>query len=210
MLLTDRPARIGPAPLGQLTMASAHSRWQNCAVIFSLGRTFYCGVLLATGGFAAPAREPWSSNRVTGSPNPPAPYTVERLHSAQNFQNPVDLAFMPRSTRLLVAEQGGKIWSFDTRSNSAARALAIDLRQHHQPFDSILGFTFHPGFATNHFIFINYNEPGGRTNGAHVSRFKLSSLNPPLIDPASEHVVIRWIKGRRIVVAGGISSSGYK
>jgi len=176
-------------------MASAYSHRQNFAVIISLGRTLSCVVTLAACAFAVKAREPWTSNHVIGSPNPPAPFTVERMHSAQNFQNPVDLAFMPGFTRLFVAEQGGKIWSFDTRSNSAARELAIDLRKHHQPFDNILGFTFHPGFATNHFIFINYNEPGGRPNGAHISRFTLSSLNPPVIDPASERVIIRWISG---------------
>ncbi len=176
-------------------MASARSHCQNFAVIFSLGRRLCWGGVLAAGALAAEAREPWTSNRVIGSPNPPAPFTVERVHTTQNFQNPVDLTFMPGSTRLFVAEQGGIIWSFDTRSNSAARELAIDLRRHHQPFDNILGFTFHPGFATNRFIYINYNEPGGRPNGAHVSRFTLSSLNPPIIDPSSERVIIRWVSG---------------
>ena len=130
------------------------------------------------------AREPWNSNRVVGSPNTPAPYNVERLHPKQSFENPVDLAFMPGSTRLFVAEQGGKLWSFDTRSNGAASDLAIDLKKHHRPFDNILGFTFHPGFVTNHFVFVNYNEPEGRPDGAHVSRFTMASLNPPVVDPA--------------------------
>ena len=182
-------------PLDDFAMASTRGGGPNCVVNFPLSqKLFYvmANIAAATGIFA---REPWTTSRVVGSPNPPAPYQVERLHSAQNFQNPVDLTFMPGSTRLFVAEQGGRLWSFDTRSNTASRDLALDLKKHHQPFDSILGFTFHPGFVTNHFIFINYNEPGGRANGSHVSRFKLSSLNPPVIDPASECVIIRWISG---------------
>ncbi len=141
------------------------------------------------------AREPWTSNHVIGSPNPPAPCTVERLYPPINFENAVDFTFMPGSTRLWVAEQAGKIWSFNTRSNGAQRDLVIDLQKHHQPFDNILGFTFHPGFVTNHFVFINYNEPAGRPDGAHVSRFTVSSLDPPTIDPASERVILRWLSG---------------
>src|SRR5690242_4133249 len=105
--------------------------------------------------FALPAllaREPWTSNRVIGSPNPPAPCSVERLYAAINFENAVDFAFLPGSTRLFVAEQAGKIWSFDTRSNEVPPELVIDLKKHHQPFENILGFTFHPGFATNRFV----------------------------------------------------------
>ena len=161
-------------------------RWQ-----LLLGLWLLCA---GHGAFAA-SRTPWTSGRVVGSPNPPAPYAVERLHPQVTFDHPTDLAFLPGSTRLVVAEQGGKIWSFDTRSNPSSRELVVDLRQHHKPFDNILGFTFHPGFATNRFIFINYNEPGGREKGAHVSRFTLSSLNPPTVDPASERVILRWLSG---------------
>ena len=170
--------------------ASTNAWWQNCAVNFS--RNLRLVIALSACAITVGAREPWASNRVLGSPNPPAPYNVERLHPRQEFQKPVDLAFMPGSTRLFVAEEDGKLWSFDTQSNNPPRQLAIDLRKLHQPFDNILGFTFHPGFATNHFIFINYNEPDASPDGAHVSRFTVSTLNPPQIDPGSERVIISW------------------
>ncbi|MBI3417832.1 MAG: PQQ-dependent sugar dehydrogenase [Verrucomicrobia bacterium] len=166
-----------------------------------LRRRAHLGTLLAAIVFAvlpvsnAAPRPPWTSNRVVGSPNPPAPYNVERLFPQVTFDHPVDLAFLPGSTRLFVADQSGKIWTFDTKSMSAQTNLVVDLRAHHQPLDSILGFTFHPGFATNRYIFINYNEPGGREDGAFVSRFTVSTSNPPTIDPTSEKVIIRWLSG---------------
>ena len=143
---------------------------------------------------AAP-REPWTNSRVQGSPYPPAPYVVQRVHAALKFENAVDLSFAPGTRRLFVAEQGAKLWSFDTRQPGEGRTLALDLRLHHKPLDNILGFAFHPGFATNGFVFINYNEPGGRENGSFVSRFKFRSMSPPVIDPASEQVILRWFSG---------------
>src|ERR1051325_10959627 len=141
------------------------------------------------------ARVPWTTSRVTGSPHPPAPYALERGFSRITFDHPVDLAFMPGSERLFVADQSARLWSFDTRGPASSPEPVVDWRAHHRPLENILGFTLHPGFASNHFIFINYNEPAGRENGAHVSRLTLSSLAPPVIDPASERVVIRWLSG---------------
>src|SRR5688500_7519164 len=63
---------------------------------------------LATSSLLAAPRAPWTSNRVIGSPNPPAPYRLERIFPSLVFTNPVDVAPLPGSARLLVLEQGGK------------------------------------------------------------------------------------------------------
>ncbi len=171
------------------------STWSLFTIRSLLPLAVVCAHLLAMTDVVAAERVPWSSGRVVGSPNPPAPYAVSRIHPQINIESPVDLCFAPDGGRLFVAEQGGKIWSFDPATPGASPSLAIDLRKHHRPFDNVLGFTFHPGFATNRFIFINYNEPGGRENGSFVSRFTLSAANPPTIDPASEQVILRWFSG---------------
>ncbi|HEU0011577.1 MAG TPA: PQQ-dependent sugar dehydrogenase, partial [Verrucomicrobiae bacterium] len=160
-------------------------------------------------GASAAPRAPWTSNHVIGSPNPPAPYTVERVYPQLSFDNPLDLTFAPGTERLFIAEQGGKLWSLDARATNPQPQLAFDLRKHHQPLDNILGFTFHPGFATNHLIFINYNEPPGRTNGAHVSRFTLRAPTPPNVDPASERIIIRWLSGGHNGCAMAFGPDGY-
>ncbi len=144
---------------------------------------------------AAPTRIPWTSNRVAGSPNPPAPYTVERLFPRLGFTNPVDVAVLPGSDRILVQEQGGRLLSFPARSEVDHADLVFDFRAHHQPFDSTYSFAFHPLFARNRYVFVCYVEPGGRENGSHVSRFTLLDSNPPTLDPKSEKVIIRWLSG---------------
>ncbi len=155
----------------------------------------WCIVLSYVAQGSAAPRTPWTTGRVSGSPLPPAPYTVTPRHPHLSFKNPVDLSFTPDGRTLFVAEQGGKIWRCDPRTTNSPPQLAIDLRRHHQPFDNILGFTFHPGFSTNGFVFINYNEPGGREEGSVVSRFTVSSTQPPVIDPATERVLLRWFSG---------------
>ncbi len=186
----QRSSNLQISIVGSRTRRSSH--WSLLLGVWC----FFGSWILDLGVSAAAApRSPWTSNRVIGSPHPPAPYGVERLYPAVTFKNPVDLAFIPGTTRLCVAEQQARLWTFDSADTNAQPELAFDLRQHHRPVDNILGFTFHPGFATNRFIFINYNEPGGRENGSFVSRFTFSSLNPPNIDPASERIIIRWFSG---------------
>ncbi|NBV23734.1 MAG: hypothetical protein EBS05_17665 [Proteobacteria bacterium] len=164
----------------------AFLRFRSGGVFLLLACTF--------SAFAAP-RVPWTTSRVTGSPNPPALLAVERVFPGIRFENPVDFALLPGGDRWIVADQNGRVWAFRNAADASEREMVLDWPQVHKPSSGILGFTFHPDFAKNHFVFINYNEPGPQADGAHISRFTFSSLNPPVIDPASERVIIRWRAG---------------
>jgi putative heme-binding domain-containing protein len=149
----------------------------------------------AANAFAATPRPvAWSSNRVTGSPNPPSAYTVERLFPHLTLENPIDLAFLPDRSRLFIADQKARLWSFDPRQPNDQPTLVLDVLRHRKRIDNILALAFHPGFATNHFVFLNYNQQGGVTNGARVSRFTLSPDNTS-IDPATERLIVSWYSG---------------
>jgi putative heme-binding domain-containing protein len=166
------------------------SRWQP----FALG---VIGAALLVFPCSGAPRPPWASNRVVGSPNPPAPYTVQRVFPHLTFTNPVDLAFMPGSDRLFVVEQAGRIWSIRTSGSPPTQApeLAFDAKRHRPETDSVFALAFDPGFATNRHVFINYNEQGTRPEGARVSRFSITSEEPPRLDPQSELVILRWLSG---------------
>ena len=151
-------------------------------------------LLLITTATAAP-RPPWTVNRVVGSPNPPAPFTVQRLFPKLAFNHPVDLALLPGAERWFLLEQGGKLYSFPNRPDADHADLVFDFSKDHQPFDSSYAMAFHPRFAENGFIFICYTLAGSRPDGSHISRFKMRATVPPTIDPTSETVILRWQAG---------------
>ncbi|MEO1995721.1 MAG: hypothetical protein ABGZ17_10650, partial [Planctomycetaceae bacterium] len=57
-------------------------------------------------------RTPWTNTRLVGTPDPPPPYTVERVFSELKFDHPVFIAQEPGTDRILVAELSGKIRAF--------------------------------------------------------------------------------------------------
>ena len=166
----------------------------RCGGAVILGAAILFGLVLGMSGIAA-ERAPWNANRVIGSPLPPAPYAVERLYPKLKFDRPVDVAAMPGEGRIMVLEQGGKLFSFPAKADAERADLMFDFREAHQPFDSAFAFALHPRFQENRFIYVCYVEPGTRAEGSHVSRFTVRASEPPTIEPGSEKVILRWLSG---------------
>lgn len=106
-----------------------------------------------------------------------------------SFDLPLFLAAPPDGTdRLFVAEQGGRIRAFPNRTDAAEAAVVLDLsskvrRVHNE--EGLLGFAFHPGFARNGFLFVQYSASGPRRN--IISRL---TWKGKAFDPASEKVIL--------------------
>ena len=90
------------------------------------------------------ARIPWTTSQIQGSPEPPAPYRVERAFPQLTFERPTVVTNWPLDDRLLVAEQGGKIFSFLNESPSADHDLFVDMKKLHSDVSAVYGLTFHP------------------------------------------------------------------
>ena len=145
--------------------------------------------------FGIDTRIPWTTSRLVGSPDPPLPYVVKRAFPKLNFKEPVDLANTPAVDRLFIAELSGKIFSFPTDSDVGQPDLVVDLRTNISGFNATYGMTFHPGFATNRFVYVCYVFKDGVPDGTHVSRFTMTRTDPPQIDPGSEKIIITWVSG---------------
>ncbi len=74
------------------------------------------------------------------------------------FTNSVGLAPVPDSNLLCVWEREGRVWTFDNSPGTASKKLVLDVSAQCQGWDDsgLLGVAFHPGFATNHFMFVYY------------------------------------------------------
>jgi len=158
-------------------------------------------------GPAAVPRVPWTTSKVTGSPEPPHPYRVVPAFPKLKFHNPLHLTRAPGTARLFVLEQGGKIFSFPNKPDADKADLVIDVSKDLpswkpggkvQGFDALYGMTFHPKFAENRYCYVCYVLKGKGAelpDGSRVSRFTVSKTDPPKIDPASEKILFTFLAG---------------
>jgi putative heme-binding domain-containing protein len=152
-----------------------------------------------------PTRTPWTSSRVTGSPDPPHPYVIERAFGKLAFKNPLLMA--RNGDRFFVGEHAGKIFSFPDDQGVSKADLFLDLprelrwdRAKFGSFDALYGLAFHPRFEKNRYCYICYVlndvQPGKQApEGSRVARFTVKPGDPPRIDPASEKVLFTWLGG---------------
>ena len=89
------------------------------------------------------------------------------------FTNSTGLTSVPGSDELCVWEREGRVWTFQNSPGASEKKLVLDLGNQCQGWDDsgLLGIAFHPGFATNHFMFVYYTwvAPGSVT-GSPTSR----------------------------------------
>jgi uncharacterized repeat protein (TIGR03806 family) len=80
------------------------------------------------------------------------------------FTNSIGLTFVPDANQLCVWEREGRIWTFENNPGATHKKLILDVHDQCQGWDDsgLLGIVFHPGFATNHFVFVYYTwvKPG--------------------------------------------------
>ncbi|MBY0524982.1 MAG: PQQ-dependent sugar dehydrogenase [Gemmataceae bacterium] len=136
-------------------------------------------------------RVPWTTSKVKGSPEPPAPYRTEQAFAKlPKFNEPLDMAMVPGTNRLAIAERRGKIYAFVNDPQSDKADLVLDLKK------TIYALTFHPQFAKNGYLFVTYVLDPDKTEpkGTKVARFVVDPKSFKA-DPDSEKVVFEWPSG---------------
>ncbi|MCZ6673263.1 MAG: PQQ-dependent sugar dehydrogenase [Verrucomicrobia bacterium] len=137
-------------------------------------------------------REPWTTSKIQGSPEPPLPYTAERIWPHITFNEAVDITFLESEELMFITEREGKIWSLpaDLNANPAKAELVTDLKKLAPRLNNALGLAFHPNFQENRQIFIHHAlEITENEREVRISRFKMNdSLQ---IIPGSEVNLVR-------------------
>ncbi|MSU51754.1 MAG: c-type cytochrome [Opitutus sp.] len=169
----------------------------------SFSRFFAFSLAVAISTFAAdaiaPARVPWTTSAVRGSPEPPSAYRVERAFPQLTFAQPLEVAVIPGTDRLVVVEQGGKLRSFRANEGATDTDLFGDIARFDRELTDAYAITFHPRFSENRLVYVLAlaKQPGvrNRENGTRIIRFKVTVDPIPHLDHASGQVIVTWLQG---------------
>jgi uncharacterized repeat protein (TIGR03806 family) len=142
-----------------------------------------------------PKRVPWTGSRVMGTPEPPPPFAVEPAFPRLKLEFPVSLVRARGTERLFVGELRGRIGSFPNDPGAAKVDLALDIAKLHPDLTALYGLAFHPKFDENRYVYVCYALGNNREDGSAVARFETNRGDPPVIDPKSEKVVLRFWSG---------------
>src|SRR6516165_5893328 len=85
--------------------------------------------------FGISKRVPWTTSRLTGSPDPPPPYKIVRAFPKLTFKNPLLLRNAPGTDRLFIGEQEGRLYSFPNDQNVSKADLFLDLTKEIHSWD---------------------------------------------------------------------------
>lgn len=140
------------------------------------------------------AREPWTGSRIQGSPEPAKPFVAEEIWKQHSFTEGLEIVGL--AGRVLVVENAGKVWSISRDYDSMEeRQLVVDLKVKHAKLDHVFGLALHPKWRETKEVFLTYTLGARIEDGTKLARFKLSSIDPMVIDPASEEPLLSWLSG---------------
>lgn len=132
-------------------------------------------------------------SRVVGSPEPPSPYTVERI--LPKFKTTFQIT--------AVTEPGTRrIWFYDQPWPYGPSRLC---RTGDDPatgeYDELMKITgegigynilFHPKFAENGYVYLGWNGKVAGENRSTITRYTLSRKEPKKFDPATAVTILEW------------------
>jgi uncharacterized repeat protein (TIGR03806 family) len=125
-------------------------------------------------------------------PEPPVEqYAIVDAFPGVTFSSPLAIAAPPGdSNRLFVAERAGRVRVLTNLASVTSAGTFLDISSRVQDDGRELGFkgiAFHPGYATNGYLFVTYCHTNGRVR---ISRFTRNPTNELAADPDSEIVLI--------------------
>ncbi len=135
---------------------------------------------------------PWTTSRITGSPEKPVPYVMERVWEGISLVLPTEMIPVPNSDRWIVTQLDGQIVSFSTDADADQVDLVIDLAEQHADLWQVLGIVFHP---TEPVCFVTYAVKGQTSGETRLARFEISNSEIPTLDPQSESILATWSSG---------------
>lgn len=138
---------------------------------------------------SAADRVPWTTSHLHGSPEPPSPYVLERAFPKVTFHEPLEVAMLPGTNRLVVAGLHGDLVSLPYDDHADHADPFADMTKWNPEVKECYSIVFHPKFAENRlaFVWVNLDLKGkpNRENGTKIVKFRVTTDDPPQVDLAS-------------------------
>ncbi|MCO8122397.1 PQQ-dependent sugar dehydrogenase [Stieleria sp. TO1_6] len=146
----------------------------------------------------------WTESRLKGSPEPPLPIRVQRVHPHLQLDSPVTVMDLPGCDRRLVLQRDGKLLTFVRNDDVQTAQLALDIgalaeTTAGEKIAAARDATLDPDFKSNRHVYVVWGiRPLEISGGTRVSRFTLDRANPPTIDPQSRLDLITYPSGDHV------------
>jgi glucose/arabinose dehydrogenase len=122
------------------------------------------------------------------------PLQLINAFPALSFTQPIFLTHSGDGTnRVFVVQQTGQIRVFPNDSLVASSAIFLNITSlisASSGEEGLLGLAFHPQYAANGYFYVNYTAPNPLRTV--ISRFKVSTSDPNVADPASEFKILEF------------------
>jgi putative heme-binding domain-containing protein len=128
-------------------------------------------------------RPAWTTSKLTGTPNPPAPYAIRPAYPHLSFKNPTSVEEL-LGGRMLVTEIGGNIYTFVKDSQTQQKELLLTIDG-----GKIWHATAYLQTGPEWQLFVCYSKD----DTSYVSRFQVNDSTKA--DPKSEEVILTWPAG---------------
>ena len=135
-----------------------------------------------------------TSCHVTGAPTPPPPLAVEKVLGGLSVTKPVQLVPAPDGgPRVYLVSQPGLVLEAPALTPDGGGTTWLDIQDRVEdgPNEAgLLSLAFHPSYATNGWVFVDYTRAKGAGLETVVSRFTVQDPVAGAPDPASEVVIL--------------------
>ncbi|MFG0266821.1 MAG: PQQ-dependent sugar dehydrogenase [Rhodopirellula sp. JB055] len=188
--------------------------------------------LLVSVANSSAERPAWTESRLHGTPEPPLPMKVERVHPNLVLRSPITAMDLPGTNRRLVLQVNGQVSTFENREDVQSMDLALDLNAANQnvnPEERIAAardLTLHPNFENNGYLYIVWSiRPHDVEGGTRISRFQMelpskqqpdeaasgdsSEIATPQIAPDSRLDLLSYPSGDHIGASLNFGPDGY-
>jgi glucose/arabinose dehydrogenase len=149
-----------------------------CIVTVSFGGLGAVGAMACADSPSAPPPPP---------PPPPSGFSLTTEVVAEGFASPVYLTSPTADARLFIVEQPGRVRIVASGQLLPTPFLDLTGRVLSGGERGLLSLAFHPDFASNGFLYVNYTDSNGDTR---VERYTVDA-DPDRADPASAKVILR-------------------